>query len=97
MANNEKIVTVGKRSVGFFGIVFIILLVLKSGVVPSAATGWSWWFITLPLWWPLGLVAIVCLIVLAIVVVVCIVMLTIYIVQKIISLYHRIARRLRRN
>lgn len=41
--------------VGMFGVVFIVLLVLKlCDVAPVGA--WSWWWITSPFWGPLALV-----------------------------------------
>jgi len=40
--------------IGFFGVVFIVLLVLKL----TEQIDWSWWLVTAPLWAPaaLGLV-----------------------------------------
>jgi hypothetical protein len=37
--------------IGFFGALFLVLLTLKlAGVI-----GWSWWWVTAPLWGPTGL------------------------------------------
>ena len=46
---------------GFFGVLFVVLLVLKLlGVI-----AWSWWIITMPLW--LGIVVlIICVLVLTV-------------------------------
>ncbi len=44
--------------IGLGGAVFIVFLILKLiGIEPVAA--WSWWWITAPLWIPLGLALIV--------------------------------------
>ena len=40
---------------GFFGLLFITFLVLKL----TNVINWSWWWVTAPLWVPLGFVAIV--------------------------------------
>lgn len=42
--------------IGFFGVLFLIFLTLKL----CGVTGWSWWWITAPLWGPpaLGIVLI---------------------------------------
>lgn len=38
--------------IGIGGVLFIVFLVLKLvGVI-----GWSWWWVTAPLWIPLGLI-----------------------------------------
>lgn len=36
--------------VGFLGLFFIVLFCLKVGVVDSDVRGWSWWWVTAPLW-----------------------------------------------
>lgn len=36
--------------VGFLGLFFLVLFVLKVGVVDSDVRGWSWWWVTAPLW-----------------------------------------------
>ena len=50
---------------GFFGLLFITFLVLKL----SNVINWSWWWVTAPLWVPLGFVAIVFVIICVMVVV----------------------------
>ena len=50
---------------GFFGLLFITFLVLKL----TNVINWSWWWVTAPLWVPLGLVAIVFVIICVMVVV----------------------------
>ena len=37
--------------IGFFGLLFLIFLVLKL----TGYIAWSWWIVTMPLWGPLGL------------------------------------------
>lgn len=49
-------IIINRQSIGFCGLLFIILLLLKAGVVETAAMGWSWWWITAPLWGPIALV-----------------------------------------
>jgi len=44
----------GTGKIGFCGIVFILLLLLKVGVVETCVMGWSWLLITLPLWAPIA-------------------------------------------
>jgi hypothetical protein len=48
---SEKTVVV-RNGIGFAGLLFIVLLCLKVGVVPTQVVGWSWWWITAPLWAP---------------------------------------------
>lgn len=55
MSSDQK-VTVNSHGVGFCGLLFIVLLVLKVGVVETAVVGWSWWWITAPLWGPISLI-----------------------------------------
>ena len=50
---------------GFFGLLFITFLVLKL----TNVINWSWWWVTAPLWVPLGFVAIVFVIICVMVVV----------------------------
>ena len=50
---------------GFCGMLFITFLVLKL----TNVINWSWWWVTAPLWVPLGLVAIVFVIICVMVVV----------------------------
>lgn len=50
---------------GFFGLLFITFLVLKL----TNVINWSWWWVTAPLWVPLGFVAIVFVIICVVVVV----------------------------
>jgi hypothetical protein len=35
---------------------FVILFLLKVGVVETVVIGWSWWWITLPLWWGIAFI-----------------------------------------
>ncbi len=53
--SDDKKVVVSRQGVGFFGILFIVLLILKVGVGETAVVEWSWWLITAPLWGPLAL------------------------------------------
>ena len=50
---------------GFFGLLFITFLVLKL----TNVINWSWWWVTAPLWVPLGFVVIVFVIICVMVVV----------------------------
>ena len=50
---------------GFFGLLFITFLVLKL----TNVINWSWWWVTAPLWVPLGFVVIVFVIICVVVVV----------------------------
>lgn len=55
MAKNCQKIIITKRyttGIGFCGLLFIILLLLKVGVVETIVVGWSWWWITAPLWVP---------------------------------------------
>jgi hypothetical protein len=36
--------------IGFTGLLFIVLFVLKLGVGDTAVETWSWWWVTAPLW-----------------------------------------------
>lgn len=54
MANDQRVV-VTRSGIGFCGVLFIILLLLKVGVIETVAMGWSWWWITAPLWGPLAI------------------------------------------
>lgn len=47
--NNSKVL-VASRGIGFGGIFFLILFLLKVGIGQTSVVGWSWWWITLPLW-----------------------------------------------
>lgn len=55
MANDQTKVVVTRQGIGFCGVLFIVLLLLKVGVIETMVTGWSWWWITSPLWGPLAL------------------------------------------
>jgi len=48
--SSENTTTVNS-GIGLCGIMFVILFLLKVGVVETVVMGWSWWWITLPLWW----------------------------------------------
>lgn len=61
MANNETTVN-ASGGIGLPGAVFIVFLILKLAEVGPVA-GWSWWWVTAPLWAPLALVAIVLVVV----------------------------------
>lgn len=56
MTDNQTKVIVTRHGVGFCGILFIILLLLKVGVVETAVMGWSWVWIFSPLWSPVAMV-----------------------------------------
>jgi hypothetical protein len=64
MSSDQKVV-IQRQGVGFCGLLFVVLLVLKLGVGDTAVVGLSWWIVTLPLWAPtvflLGLVVVVLL------------------------------------
>lgn len=63
-----------KKSIGFLGIMFIILFLLKVGVVETSVMLWSWWWIALPLWiFPaiVGLIAVVIFVVSVVAVAIC--------------------------
>jgi hypothetical protein len=47
MANGQTKVIVAQRGIGFCGVLFIILLLLKVGVVETTVMGWSWIWITM--------------------------------------------------
>ena len=52
--SNEKIV-VSRQSMDLLGVFFIVLFLLKLGVVETIVVGWSWWWITAPIWGPFAL------------------------------------------
>ena len=54
-------VTVRGGGIGLCGVFFIVLFVLKI----LGHLDWSWWWVTAPLWGPLGLVCALCIVVLA--------------------------------
>lgn len=47
--------SVTTSGVGLTGLLFIAFLVLK----PTHVINWSWWWITAPLWGPLGILLVV--------------------------------------
>lgn len=51
------------NGIGFFTILFLILLVLKL----TGTIAWSWWFVTAPLWGPLVLWIVILIIILIVV------------------------------
>lgn len=56
--SNKKSVVSGSGSgsgIGFGGLLFLLFLGLKLGEVGQVAD-WSWWWVTSPLWIPLGIV-----------------------------------------
>jgi len=52
MSSNEGKAAASTGGVGFGGLLFIVFLVLKLCNVID----WSWWWVTAPLWIPVGLV-----------------------------------------
>lgn len=44
--------TASSSGIGFFGILFLILFVLKLGVFDTQVQDWSWWKVSAPLWGP---------------------------------------------
>jgi len=50
--SKEKTIVIANASkgVGFAGILFIVLLLLKVGVIETQVTQWSWWIIFAPFW-----------------------------------------------
>jgi hypothetical protein len=56
MANNSS----SSSGVGFFGLMFLILMTLKL----TGYIDWSWWWVTAPLWGGFAFILIVILIVL---------------------------------
>ena len=48
MSETKKSITVG--GTGFFNLLFLVFLVLKL----TKVIDWSWWWITAPLWGPIG-------------------------------------------
>lgn len=45
-----------KSGIGFCGLLFIVLLLLKVGVVETQVVQWSWWIVFAPLWIPSAIV-----------------------------------------
>lgn len=66
MSNDEPKITVGNDKIGFCGLLFIVLLILKVGVVETNVMTWSWWWITCPLWVPIAILLMILTIVLLI-------------------------------
>jgi hypothetical protein len=48
MSESKRVVTIG--GTGFFNLLFLVFLVLKL----TKVIDWSWWWITAPLWGPIG-------------------------------------------
>lgn len=48
MSESSKSITIG--GTGFFNLLFLVFLVLKL----TNVINWSWWWITAPLWGPIG-------------------------------------------
>jgi hypothetical protein len=48
MSESSKSITIG--GTGFFNLLFLVFLVLKL----TKVIDWSWWWITAPLWGPIG-------------------------------------------
>lgn len=55
MSDNENKITFDRSRIGFLGIFFLILFILKVGVIETVVVGWSWWWIAAPLWGPVVL------------------------------------------
>jgi len=49
-----KTTTTTSTGIGLSGLVFIVFLVFKLAEIGAVAK-WSWWWVTSPLWIPLGL------------------------------------------
>jgi len=47
--------------IGFFGLLFIVFLVLKLGVGSTIVQTWSWWWVCAPLWGPTALILVILL------------------------------------
>ncbi len=45
------------RGIGFFGVLFIVFLVLKL----TGTTAWSWWWVCAPLWIPFAIIIVILL------------------------------------
>jgi hypothetical protein len=58
--NNSTTIT---SSIGFFDLLTIVFIVLKL----TNVINWSWWWVLSPIWIPLSLVIVVCLIILFVV------------------------------
>lgn len=54
MKNGITEVIVNRQGIGFCSILFIILFLLKVGVVETVVVGWSWIWIFSPLWIPMA-------------------------------------------
>lgn len=65
MAKHQPQISVVRRGIGLCGLMFIILFLLKVGVVKTEVMAWSWLWIALPLWWPLGILLLIGVIALA--------------------------------
>lgn len=59
MSDDKPKITVGDGKIGFCGLLFIVLLVLKVGVFETSVTTWSWWLITCPLWGPMAILLLI--------------------------------------
>lgn len=92
MSNESKTVVV-RKGMGLCSIFFLILFLLKVGVVETAVIGYSWWWITAPLWGPTALT----LAILALIVLVGIVIVLIVGIVRLISLLNKKIRRRMRN
>lgn len=53
MSTNNSNSSSSSGGVGIAGVLFIVFLVLKL----TGNINWSWWWVTSPIWIPLGLVA----------------------------------------
>lgn len=56
MSNDSTCTVNANQGISFFGVLFIVLLILKLGVADTVVVGWSWWWVTAPLWGPAALV-----------------------------------------
>jgi hypothetical protein len=60
MSNNNS--TASSGGIGFFGLMFLILMTLKL----TNYIDWSWWWVTAPLWGGFALILLIILIVIVI-------------------------------
>lgn len=56
---SKEVQTTSGASVSFGGVLFIVFLILKL----CHAIDWSWWWVTSPLWIPIGLLIIIVVII----------------------------------
>ena len=54
IVNDQTKVVVTRQGIGLCGLLFIVLFLLRVGVIDTTVMGWSWIWVTIPLW---GLIA----------------------------------------